>query len=128
MVKKHAISVTTNSSGAFTGYTPVSSGYVRAISYVPHGATPLDTNADIVVSGNTSSIPVLTQANIGTAARTWHPRAATHAVADGAAALYAAGGTAVNTDVPVADESVKLVVANGGDTLSGTFYVYVDGV
>jgi hypothetical protein len=128
MLKKHTIAITTNSSGAATGYTPPVSGFVRAIVYVPHGTTPLDTNGDIVVTGNTSSIAILTKANIGTSSTSWQPRAATHAVGDGSALLYASGGTAQCDLVPVADEAIKLVVAQGGDALSGTFYVYVDGV
>lgn len=128
MVIKHAVAITTASDGSATGYTPPCSGFVRAIAYVPHASTPIDTNGDIVISGHVSGIAILTKANIGTTATSWHPRAPTHAVADGAASLYAAGGAAVNTLVPVANEPVKIVVANGADTKSGTFYVYVDGV
>ena len=128
MVKKFSVAVTTNSSGAVTGYTAPVSGRVLAIAYVPHASTPLDTNADIVVTANTSAIAILSKANIGLSATSWHPRAATVAVTDGSALLYAAGGAAVCDAVPVADEAIKIVVAQGDDTKSGTFYVYVDGV
>jgi hypothetical protein len=127
MVKVLTVAVTTNGSGAATGYTPPVSGLVRAIAYVPHATTPIDTNGDIVVTANTSGMAILTKANIGTSAVQWFPRAATVAVGDGSALLYAAGGSAVCDAIPVADEAVKIVVSNGADTKSGTFYVFVDG-
>lgn len=127
MIRKLAVAVTTNGSGAATSYTTPVSGLIHAIAYVPDGTSPLDTGADIVVSGHTSGMAILTKANIGTSAVQWHPRVGTAAVADGSALLYAAGGAAVCDKIPVASEAVKIVVANGGDTLSGTFYVFIDG-
>uniref|UniRef100_A0A6M3J773 Uncharacterized protein n=1 Tax=viral metagenome TaxID=1070528 RepID=A0A6M3J773_9ZZZZ len=127
MVRVLTVAVTTNGSGAATGYTPPVSGLVRAITYVPHASTPLDTNADIVVTGNTSGMAILTKANIGTSAVQWHPRAATAAVGDGSALLYASGGTSVCDLIPVGEEAIKIVVSSGDNTKSGTFYVFVDG-
>jgi len=127
MVKVLTVAITTAADGSATGYTPPVSGLVRAISYVPHATTPLDTGADIVVSGNTSGIAILTKANIGLAAVQWHPRAPTVAVADGAALVYIASGQAVCDLIPVADEAIKIVVANGDAAKSGTFYFFVDG-
>lgn len=127
MVKVLTVAVTTNGSGAATGYTVPVSGLLRAIAYKPHASTPLDTGADIVVSGNTSAMAILTVSNIGTSAVQWHPRAATVAVADASALLYAGGGSPVCDAIPVAEEAIKIVVSNGADTKSGTFYVFVDG-
>lgn len=120
----YTVAVTTDSSGDATRYTAPATGFVRAIRYVPHGSTPLDTNADVTVTGNTSGIAIIAVTNIGTSALNLYPRAATVTTAN-AAALYAAGGTAVNDLIPVADEAIKLVVAQGADTKSGTFYIYV---
>jgi hypothetical protein len=127
MIRKLTVPVTTAADGSATGYTTPISGWVCAIAYVPHASTPLDTNADIVVSAHTSGMAILTKANIGLSAVQWHPRAGTNAVADGAALLYASGGAAVCDRIPVASEAVKIVVANGDNTKSGTFYVFVDG-
>lgn len=127
MVRKVSVSITTAADGSATVYTQPVSGFVRAISYVPDGSTPLDTGADITITANTSGLPILTITNLGTSAVTSHPRAATVSTAN-AAALYAAAGTAVNTEIPVADEAIKFVVAQGGNALKGVFYVYVDGV
>jgi len=127
MVKVLTVPVTTSGAGAATGYTQPVSGLVRAIAYVPHASTPLDTNADIVVSGNTSGMAILTKENIGLAAVQWHPRAGTNAVADGAALVYIAAGQAVCDLIPVAEEAIKIVVSNGDASKSGTFFFFIDG-
>lgn len=127
MVKKFAVAVTTTAGGAATGYTPPVSGLVKAIAYVPAGSSPLDNGSTVTVTGNTSLIPIVTITTLGTNARTVHPRAAT-VDTSAAAALYASGGTAVNAEIPVAEEAIKIVVASGGNVCSGTFYVFVDGV
>jgi len=62
--------------------------------------------------------------NIGTAAFTRRYRDAMHGI-DGAAAVYAAAGEPVEGDIWLSDEKIKLVVANGAATKSGTFYVWV---
>jgi hypothetical protein len=124
-VERHELTLTTDSSGAATGYIGPVTGRVLQVRYVPHASTPLDTNADVTISGEASGVNVLTKANIGTAAFTVAPRQATHAAADGAAALYAAGGAAVNDCVVVAGERLKVVVAQGADTKTGTVHVWV---
>lgn len=125
-VKRHVVTVTTNGSGDGTGYSPeLASGEVRQIQYVPDGTNPLATGADIVVTGEAAAVPIITKANIGTSAFSMAPRQPTHAVADGAALLYAAGGAAVADKVVVAEERIKIVVAQGGDTKTGVFHVYV---
>ena len=127
MIRKLAVAVTTTSLGAATGYTTPVSGLIHAIAYVPDGTSPLETGADIVVTGHTSGMAILTKANIGTAAVQWHPRVGTAAVADGSALVYAAGGSPACDKIPVASEAIKIVVTDGGNVLSGTFYVFVDG-
>lgn len=122
-VERHVVSVTTNASGDATVYTsePVN-GEILAIRYVPHATTPLDTGAGITVTGEESGTPVITITNLGTSAVSYAPRQATHSTA-GAAALYAAAGTAVNDRIAIAKERIKLVVAQGGNVLSGTFHI-----
>jgi len=124
-VDRQAIAVTTDGSGNFTGYTAVVRGQVVQIYYVPDGSVPLDTNTDVVFTEEDSTLPIVTKANIGTSAFSLAPRQPTHAVADGSALLYAAGGAAVADEVVVAGSRIKLVVAQGGAAKKGTFYVYV---
>ena len=124
--RRFAVEVTTTAGGAATVYTgePVN-GEVLTITYVPHASTPLDTGADIVVTGEITGTAILTKANIGTSTVSWAPRQPTHKVADGAAALYASGGEAVNDRIAIAGERIKIVVAQGGNVLQGTFHVTV---
>lgn len=122
MISKHSINVTTDSGGAFDDTTSVPVfGELMAILYTPDGTSPLDTGADIVVTGKQSALPIVTKANIGTSAFVMAPRQATHAVGDGAALLYAAGGAPVTDRIVIAGESIRLVVANGGNALKGRF-------
>lgn len=125
-VERHVLSVTTDGAGAATVYSdkPVT-GCVLQVTYVPDGTSPLDTGADLTITGEASGVAVVTKANIGTAAFTLAPRQPTHGAADGAAALYAAGGAAVNDCVALAAERIKLVIAQGAATKSGVFHVYV---
>jgi hypothetical protein len=124
-VSRQAVPVTTDAGGNATAYSEVVTGRIQQITYVPDGSNPLDTGADIVVTGEASAVAIVSKLNIGTSGFSIAPRQATHAVADGSALLYAAGGTAVGDKIAVAQERVKIVVAQGGNTKSGVFHVYV---
>src|SRR5581483_9190269 len=79
-------------------------GYVVAIKYVHDGTNPYTDNATATFTGKDSGIAIDTE-TLATAANdfTHAPRMATHDLA-GAAALYAAAGTAVRDKVPLANE------------------------
>lgn len=121
-VERHTVTIVTVASGDGTGYTPVVTGAILAIVYtlVDYAA-----GVDFTVTGESSGIPIWAELNVN-ATTTRAPRQATHSTA-GVAALYAAGGAAVNDLIPVARERVKIVVAAGGNTKTGTFDVYVGG-
>lgn len=121
----HAVAVTTDGSGNATVYSPPTFGTVVAVRYVPNASTPLDDAADITITDNGTGIGVLTVTNVGPGARDFWPRAFTMNTT-GTVALYAAGGTNVLDLVPVAG-AIKVVVASGGATKSGTLYVFVQG-
>lgn len=125
-LRRYALAVTVDASGDATVYSdgPVN-GYIRQVRYVPHASTPLDTNADFVLSGETTGVAILTMTNIGTSAFQKVPQQPTQDLTAGAAALYAGGGAAVNAPIAMADERLKLVVAQGGNAKVGTFYVWV---
>lgn len=122
-VERHEVSITVNGSGAGTGYTPIVSGRVLAIRYVPDGTSPYDTGFDATITCDVSALPVITVTNGGTSALSLYPRAATVSVAN-AASLYAAT-FAVNDSVPVAAERIKIVIADGGASTVGKFHVYI---
>lgn len=117
--------LTVNASGAATvTSSQIASGCVHQIRYVPDGTNPLDTGAHLTITESASGLPILTKEDIGTAAVVWAPRQPTHGVADGAALLYAAGGSAVNDRIAV-NGKIKVVVANGGASKTGKLHIWV---
>ena len=120
-IRKFTVSATTNGSGAATVYSPYLSGYIESIQYVK---TDFADGVDFTITAEATgeAIPSLTDQNTATTVR---PRAATHSTA-GVAALYAAAGTAVNDRIALGRDRVKIVIAQGGDTKTGSFVITVD--
>lgn len=121
MIRKFTVDLTTNSSGAATGYTPYFSGYIQAIQYVK---TDFADGVDFTITADVTgeSILALTDQNSATIVR---PRAATHSTA-GVASVYASGGTAVNDRIALGRDRVKVVIAQGGNVKTGQVIVTVD--
>lgn len=120
------VAITTDSSGDFSKSEPVltSGGRLVQYRYVPAASNELDTGADLTISGATSGIVYVSQSNIGTSAFTKAPRQAVHDTG-GTASLYAAGGEPVEGYIFVGGEPLSIVVAQGGDTKSGTLYLWI---
>ena len=123
-VNLQTVAITTDTGGDDTEYTAVVTGCVAQVRYIPDATTPLDTGADLDITGEDTGIVVANHDNIGTSAFTVAYRQATHAV-DGSASLYAAAGEPVEAPVCVANERLKVVIANGASTKSGTFYIWI---
>lgn len=119
-VERHAVAVTTDGSGDATAYTPVVTGSILSIQYVK---TDFANGVDFVVTTETTAQSVWSENDVN-ASTVRCPRQAIHSTA-GAALLYAAGGTAQVAPIYAAGERVKFVVASGGATKTGTFYVTV---
>jgi len=126
MTKYVKVPITVDASGNAVVYSSRVSGKIAQIDYVPDGTNPLATGADVTITTERTGAPVVTLTNIGLTAFTKAPRMPTHAVADGSALLYAAGGTAVTDKVGLANDRIKFSVAQGGNALKGTFYVLLD--
>ena len=125
-ITNYRLDVTTDASGAATVYSEGGvKGLVEQIRYTPDAGSPLATGSDIVLSEENTGLPIVTKANIGTSAFTLAPRQPTHLNSDGSAALYAAAGAAVLSRIALTGGRIKLVVAEGGNTLSGRFDVAV---
>src|SRR5690606_28345131 len=92
------VPILTDASGDFSYDTGPVNGKVYWYRYVPHGASPLDTGADLSITGKTSGIVVANQSNIGTSAFTKAPRQATHDET-GTASLYADSGEPVEDKI-----------------------------
>jgi hypothetical protein len=124
-IESYRVDIITDAAGACTAKTqmPVN-GKIEQIYYTPDPSTPLATGADIVVTGDSSGMAIVSKLNIGTAAFALAPRQPTHAVADGSAATYD-GTRPVLDKIALAGEKIKFVVAQGGNTLSGRFDIVV---
>lgn len=122
-IKRYTIPLTTSSGGAATGYSeePVT-GRVLQVAYVP-GAQAIDTNGDLDITLETTGVVVANHDNIGTTAFTRCYRQPTHEE-DGSEQEFASG-LSVHEPVYVSGERIKAVIANGGDTKSGTLFVWV---
>lgn len=119
-IKSEAVTLTTTAGGAATEYTPDVNGFVRAIRY----SGGFDATADITITGDDTGQPIITMTDQADAVATLHPRQATHDIV-GAASLYAATGEPVESDIPIAGERIKVVVAQGGATKTGTLTFWV---
>lgn len=109
--------VTTDSAGDGVGYADVDYGLLSQIRYVKNDfANGVD--FAITVEGTGEGLWTQNDVNVST---TKAPRQATHGV-DGAAAVFASGGSPVNDKIAIAQDRIKVVVAQGGDTKTGTFH------
>ena len=124
-LNRYDFTLDVNAGGASTSYSSGTvNGEIRQITYTPDGSSPLDTGADLTITGETTGMAIATLTNIGTAAVSWAPRLATHTIL-GAAALYAAAGVAVLDRIAMSNERIKVVVAQGGTSLKGQLSIWV---
>lgn len=119
--RRFVVSVTTASDGSYTGYSPYLSGKIAAIHYLKTNFTD---GVDFTITAETTGETIWTESNVN-AAKACFPRGATHSNA-GVAALYAAGGTAVNDMIRLGRDRVKIVLASGGNATTGAFHIVVE--
>lgn len=86
-------------------------GFLVALKYTPG---TLATGADLTITGESSGIPIMVKADAGTSVVFYYPRALNNAVADGAA------GSVPGEFIPIKDERIKVVVAQGGNAGAGS--------
>ena len=120
-MRRQELTVTTAADGTATAYSPRLSGKIHSIQYVK---VDFADGVDFTVTAEKTGEAILAKANVNASA-SFYPRAATQDQA-GAAALYAAGGTAVVDKIGLANDRVKIVIAQGGIAKSGKFHILVD--
>ncbi|TJV70334.1 MAG: hypothetical protein E5X76_20075 [Mesorhizobium sp.] len=120
-MRRYKVAITTAADGSATAYTPRLSGKVHSIQYVK---TDFANGVGFTVTSEATGESIWAEAAVNASA-VRYPRAPTHSQA-GAAALYAAGGTAVQDKIGLGNDRVKIVVAAGGNAKSGTVHVLVD--
>jgi hypothetical protein len=123
-MKRYAVQVVTAADGSATAYTPRGvRGQLHSVVYVPDGVIPYTNTVDVTITAEATGETLLTRANVA-AGFNAYPRAGTQA-ADGTAALFAAAGTAVQDKFALANDRIKIVLAQGGNAKSGTFHFLV---
>lgn len=120
-IRRMVVPATTDSGGAATAYTPPVYGELVSIRYVK---TDYADTADFVITTEDTHVTLWSEEDL-TASATRYPRAGANAT-DGTASLYADLGTAIGTKIDISAERIKVVVAQGGDTKSGTFHFTID--
>lgn len=122
-MKYEKVSWTTNGSGDATVYGKTVTGEVCAIDYLP-GDTA--TGATVSVYDEPSggfTHTLLVKATAGTANLRFYPRELVHKAEDGAALTGTAGGDRTE---PLAAGKIKVVIASGGDTKTGSVIVWYE--
>ena len=118
--QKSSVTVTTIADGTATAHSPqVHNGRVVNVIYTKDDYT---NGVDFTITSETTGQTIWTESNVD-ASKTVSPTQATHTTV-GVAATYD-GTRAVLGPVYLVNERVKIVLAAGGDTKSGTFTVIV---
>jgi hypothetical protein len=119
-VQRFVVPVAVNADGDATAYTPVLTGRVLAIHYVK---VDYADGVDFTITSEATGQNLWTQVNQNASAVKC-PRQPTHDGV-GVASLYAAGGEPVEDHIYLANDRVKIVVAAGGVSKTGTFHVVI---
>lgn len=122
-VRKYTIALTTDASGDCIAYSEGIRGRLLNVIYTKPGTNPLADTADFTITNNTTGQPILSKTDVS-ASFNLAPRQALHDAA-GAAAVYAAAGSPVLEHFYLANEQVKVVVAQGGNAKLGTITLIV---
>lgn len=113
----HSVDITTDGSGDASAIANVGSGVLMQLRYVPDGSSPLDVGANVTITDN-QGFQVYSQTSIGGTAFQKLPR---HLIAN------AADGVNSSTifDYMAVQSPLTVTIDSGGNTLSGTFYLWV---
>lgn len=112
----YSVAVTTDSSGAATYYTDEAiHGFVVGVAYVK---TDFANGSTFTITGETSGAGIWTESSVN-ASTVRYP-----IVAGNVASTGAASATVFNPPC-LFGERVKIVIASGGATKTGTFYITV---
>lgn len=121
MFSSAKVDIVTNSSGAAEVYLQQGvnnglNGFLICLKYAPG---TIETGAVLTITGESSGIPIMTKTGAGTSTVFYYPRALLNAVVDGAE------GTTPSEFIPIKNERIKIVVASGGDTKTGSIEAWI---
>jgi len=115
-----SVSVTTDESGDAVVYSPQCNGLIRTVEYVKPSSGGLDKATDIDIVADISGAVIWTNDDLA-ASQVIHPLAQ-------AQDNTGADITGAYAPICLADERIKITVANGGNAASGTFIFTIEGV
>ena len=121
-VERHVVSITTDASGDATAYTPVTTGRVLGVRVVVPGSGGIESTSDITITAEATGESILTLTNQN-GSGSFYPRVGVHDAAGAAATLD--GTRLLRDSVAVANDRVKIVVAQGGNAKAATIHVIV---
>lgn len=119
-LSRFTVNVTTDDQGDAVAYSPQCNGLVRTVEYVRPTSGGLDAATDIDIIADVSGAVIWTNDDLSDS-KVIHPLAQ---------AQDNTGADIVGAYAPIclADERIKITVANGGNSLSGTFIFTIEGV
>ena len=115
-----SVAVVTDADGDATAYTPALNGMIRSVRYIKPTLGGLDGGSDIDIVTDKGAVVVWDKDNLAASAVIYPMVPAQDNKGADVAGSYA--------PIPVCDERIKITVANGGDSLAGTFEFIIEGV
>jgi hypothetical protein len=119
-VRRFTVVAAVDASGDATVYSPFLSGFIESVQYVK---TDYADGVDFTITTETTVQTIWTESNVNAAA-VKAPRQATHTPA-GVAIIHYGAGNSVADKIAVGRERIKIVVAQGGVSKTGTFQITV---
>lgn len=121
-VQKFDLNVVTATGGGAVVFTPPAMGSVVSVQYIADTVAAFASTADFTVASEDTGVEYWRQDNV-TASAQRYPLAPANTAA-GVALVYSTGN-AVGVPYHVANERIKITIAQGGNTKAGRFVVLV---
>lgn len=121
-VERHVVNLTTASDGTATEYTPHVSGRVLSIQYVKHGSNAFSDGVDFTITAEATGQAIATFTDLNASA-VKYPRVP---VQDETGADATLDGTRkMREPVAVANDRIKIAIAQGGSVKNGQVIVVI---
>lgn len=118
--ERHVVDVTTDADGNATVYSPVVTGKISAIHYVKDDFAD---GVDFTVTAEATGESIWNETNVNASA-VRAPRQLTYTPTGSSIAYAATYG--VYDQIVVAQDRIKIVIANGGAVKSGAFHIVLE--
>jgi hypothetical protein len=127
-MRRYVVSITTATGGGATGYSGRTSGRIAGIRYVKAAASiAFASTTDFTITDEETGRSILAVSNVNATAD--YDIRGSVITTTGGARTYSTGTAALRAvadAIPIGRSRVKIAIAQGGNTKTGTFHVYVD--